>query len=312
MIPRVCVVVVTYRSAETIGPTLDLLRRASDEGLCRVVIVDNQSPDGTRAVLGERAAWARVILNEENAGFGRGCNLGATAAREPFVLFLNPDAMMDSSAIECLVSFMESHEGAGIVGPATVKSDGELQRAGGMPSPWSVVRTAIRGRDLRQTRREIVPGSEPFRTDWICGAALMIRRDLFEQLGGFDPRYFLYFEETDLCRRAARRGAEIWAVPGAVARHEAGGSTRNETDRHYSGCIAEHFFESRFYFLRKHYGWIAAALAELGELGAMMARAIVGRGARELLRRRLRGPILHVPPIRERRPVRPGVTEVEV
>ena len=147
-------------------------------------------------------------------------------------------------------------------------------------------------------RRDIVPGSEPFKTNWVCGAVLLIRKNLFDELKGFDPRFFLYFEETDLCRRALAQGAEIWALGRAVATHGTGASAVMLKGEMYRGCIAEHFFRSRYYYLVKHHGWLTAASTEICELLVMTALALprwLLRRKRGQLRMRLRAPILSMP-----------------
>ncbi len=292
--PAVSVVLVTYNSQRTIERSLESLRRAHDRGIARTIVVDNVSSDDTIAILDRNQSWATIVKSEDNLGFGRGCNLGARQAESPFLLFLNPDAVMEPDAIAALAGFLDSHERVGVVGPAIREADGALQHAGGIPSPGRIVRGAL-GMRVAAGVREITPGAEPFQTSWVCGAALMVRRDLFDRLDGFDPRFFLYFEETDLCRRSVQAGSEIWAVGEAVAHHAAGESSRDLSNRHYAGCIAEHYFASRYYYLCKHHGLILGALAEVGEIVALALCGIARKGARQRLARRLRGPILCKP-----------------
>ncbi len=289
---RCSVIVVTYNSQHTIERALETLRAAHERGIARTIVVDNASSDATPEILQRHDHWATIIHAGENLGFARGCNRGAAQADTPCLLFLNPDAVMEPDDIATLCDFMEAHSDAGIVAPAIVEEDGSFQHAGGLPTPASILRKAL-GRPER--RRPIVPGGEPFETDWVCGAALMIRRELFERLGGFDPRFFLYFEETDLCLRARREGVRIWAVATAAARHAAGASSREQSDRHYAGCLAEHYFQSRYYYLRKHHGALAAITTEVLEMVILVLRGILGRGARTLLAQRLRGPVLRLP-----------------
>jgi GT2 family glycosyltransferase len=98
---------------------------------------------------------------------------------------------------------------------------------------------------------------------------MLLRREVFQRLGGFDPRFFLYFEETDLLRRMRDAGFEVWAVSPALALHAGHSSASKTTVPMVNGCIAEHYFRSRFYYLRKHHGLAAATAAELGELALL-------------------------------------------
>lgn len=294
MTARVTAISVAYKARAIIGDALRSLQPAHEAGLLDCIIVDNDSGDGTPAFVRETFPWAKVIESGGNLGFGRGCNLGLEAAQTEFVLFLNPDAELDLDGLRTLVAFMDAHPEAGLIGPAIRDPDGGLQVTDRLPSPWRV----LRGAAGRGGAFPIEPGRAAFRTEWLCGAALLGRTALLRELGGFDPRFFLYFEETDLCRRILARGSEIWAVPEAVARHRDGEIARSTRRDMFNGCIAQHYFESRFYYLVKHYGWPVAALTEAADAATMSARAVVrmlrGRGAGEFLVR-MRSPFFRQP-----------------
>ena len=293
MTPRTTVIVVTYQSSRTIGQTLRALRQARASAAIEVVVVDNHSTDGTRSILQTHADWADIVLHERNVGFGRGCNLGAEHAETEFLLFLNPDAAVTAEAIRTLERLLDENPRAGIVAPAIFEEERGLQTAGGIPSPVCV----ITGR-APAGRRVIEPGGDAFETNWVCGAVFMIRRTLWEQLGGFDPRFFLYFEETDLCLRAHKAGVAIMAVGEAVATHVGGASASATDGTIFDDQIVEHYFRSRFYFLVKHYGWFAASTAELSELVRLSGSSLIGRlrGRKKgSIAARLRAPILSLP-----------------
>jgi len=125
----------------------------------------------------------------------------------------------------------------------------------------------------------------------------MIRTALVRQLAGFDPRFFLYWEEMDVCKRAEDAGFETWAVGTAVAHHIGGASTSRD-DTRVGGCIAMHYFQSRYYYMIKHHGWFAATAAELIEYGLLGLRSLVdlarGRGLSRFRPRRM-APLLSLP-----------------
>ncbi|MFK7962004.1 MAG: glycosyltransferase family 2 protein [Phycisphaerales bacterium] len=298
-IPDVRIVVVTYFAESMLGPALEGLTAIAAAGAAECVVVDNASTDGTRDMLAATGDAVEARLSDENLGFGRGCNAGAEGFSGRYVLFLNPDATATPETIRTLVAFMDEHPECGIAAPAIVEPDGELQVFGGRTTPASIIREAF-GRRV-SGRRPLEPGHAPAEADWVCGAALMIRRELFEAIGGFDPRYFLYFEETDLCRRAQLAGFRIFGVGEAVATHDAGASARASERTLYAGCIAEHYFESRFHYLASHHGTLAAVAAHLLELPVLLARDVASRlrgrpGGR--LAARLSGPLFRRPPQR--------------
>ncbi len=295
----VTAVVVTYQSARTVGRTLAAARRCYDEGLLDTVIVDNRSSDGTREILRRDAAWARVVLGEKNHGFARGCNIGFALVDTPYTIFINPDAVVEAEALRTMLQFMEERPRAGIVGPAIVCGEGDhtaLQHTGPCPTPWTMLRDSTPFLRRRVGRVTIVPGSAPMRTGWLSGAILMIRTQLMRQLNGFDPRFFLYWEETDLCKRTQDHGFEIWALGSALTQHVVGESSRSI--RRTGNVLAKHFFESRYYYMVKHYGRPVATVAEVAEFMLQAAESLVdvarGRGPNRL-RPRLQAPLLSMP-----------------
>jgi GT2 family glycosyltransferase len=295
----VTAIIVTYQSARTIGRALAAARRCHDAGLLELVVVDNASSDATREILAREADWARVVLEATNHGFGRGCNIGLAHVRSPYTLFLNPDAAIEPAALRTLLEFMEQRPRAGIVGPATLcgsSNHPQLQPTGPYPTPWSVLREAAPFLRRRSSAVTIVPGAPPMRTSWVCGALLMIRSSLVRRLRGFDPRFFLYWEEIDLCRRAEHAGYENWVLGTALAHHVVGASSGGGS--RVGAAVARHYYQSRYYYMAKHYGWLAATAAELGEfvlLGLDSALdALRGRGLRRM-RPRLQAALLSLP-----------------
>jgi GT2 family glycosyltransferase len=275
-------IIVTYDSADTIARTLEATQRCHEAGLLECVVVDNQSRDGTAELVRRTHPWVRLVESPENLGFGRACNLGFQGVDTPYVLFLNPDAWLEPDALELLIDFLEQHPRAGLVAPASRNPGGRRQLYGKLPTPWRLVRAAVPGRWRRHHLRPMVWGRPPERVEWICGAVMLLRTDVFRRLGGFDPRFFLYFEETDLLHRMRDSGMEVWAVNTALAMHAGHGSASKSAAPMVDGCIAEHYFRSRFYYLMKHHGLASAAGAELVEFTLLslthLLRRAAGRG----------------------------------
>jgi hypothetical protein len=264
------------------------------------VVVDNASADGTAEFVEREHPWVRVLRSLRNLGYGRGCNLGALQAETPYVLLMNPDVILEPDSVARLADFLDEHPRAGLVAPCTRLAGGGFQHAGGRSTPWRHIRLMLGGRDARV---EVRPGDPPRRADWLSGAVLLVRRGLFRDLGGFDPRYFLYFEETDFCLRAEKAGWQLWMIGSAVALHSPGSSARKVDPALREGdCLPAHYFPSRYYYWKKHFGEGAAMAAEGVDLAAKavrdFSRRLCGLDPRGELHFRLRAP-LFVPPPRQ-------------
>jgi GT2 family glycosyltransferase len=288
---RTTSITVTYQSRATIDAALSPFREACSSGRHMCVVVDNDSADGTAEHVAKAHPYARLIRARQNLGFGRGCNLGANGCRSEFLLFLNPDASLAPQELDKLLAFMDAHPRVGVCAPSIEAS---LQRAGMKTRPGDVIAQAW-GLPGYAESRLIVPGTAPFQTSWVCGAVFVMRTSLYRALGGFDPRFFLYFEETDLFLRAMHAGAEVWVVPEARASHRAGASAHATQEQTIYGDVAKHFFQSRFYYLSKHHGLASAIAADLLELHALTIRAVLGRAGRDKLRERVRATLLRPP-----------------
>jgi GT2 family glycosyltransferase len=292
---RVTAVVVTYQSEAVIRGALQTLRRSHDRGLLDGVVVDNRSTDDTLGVVRREHPWVRVIEAGGNLGYGRGCNLGILASTTPYVMPMNADASIEPDAVERLLAFLEARPDAALAAPA-LTGGAEPQLAGGLSSPSRILVQAT-GRRIA-SQRELVPGAPPVEVDWLCGALLVMRASAVRAAGGFDPRFFLYFEETDLCRRLRRRGHTLWAVGQAVAHHAGAASANQAKAPMFAGCIGEHYFRSRYHYLCKHWGVGVASLTELAEVALVGSRWLLrrarGRDASHLVPN-LRRPVMRLP-----------------
>jgi N-acetylglucosaminyl-diphospho-decaprenol L-rhamnosyltransferase len=282
----VTVVIVTYQSRATIEQALESLAPVVEEGFADCVVVDNVSRDGTPDFVAASFPWARLIRSSQNLGFGRGCNLGSDSATTPYIMFLNPDASIDRASLHKLVEFMEAHPAAGIAGPATYDTTAaQFQPVGMLLTPMGLVRSTLHLGGAYPAGRILEAGTAPYLTNWVCGSSMMVRASVFRQVGGFDPRFFLYFEETDLCLQTSRAGYEIWTVGEAMARHIGAASAKQSgaelTTRKSGGNIVEFFYPSRFYYLSKNFGWLTAVAAESATRGIewlrWIAKTLLGR-----------------------------------
>jgi GT2 family glycosyltransferase len=204
------VVIVNWNTADDVAACVESLRGATGGRLARVVVVDNASTDGSAELL-ERCTDVHVVHATRNLGFAGGANLGAQHTGSRLLLFLNPDARVLPETIAVAADFLDAHPEFGIVGPLLVDGDGAWQPSAGRFNVLGhlVLDTRLARRQPRRSRA----------VDWIHGAFLLISRDLFRRLGGFDERFFMYGEDMDLCARARAAGYRTAIVPQARAVH---------------------------------------------------------------------------------------------
>lgn len=254
--PCVSVVVVTYNSGETIGACLSALSESAQGWLESITVVDNLSEDDSLGHIAKASA-VTLIRNDRNLGFSKACNIGAANARGEYLLFLNPDARVESHAIEELVRFMDAREFAGCSGPVIIDDSGKPNPAcrRGFPTPWNALGKLFFLEKLFPTSRTVSSYSLPWLgfdreaiVDCVSGACLMIRRTDFESLQGFDEDYFLFGEDIDLCKRLSELGRETWFIPAARVIHVGGHSMRQDSHRANS-----EFYRAMRLYMAKHW-----------------------------------------------------------
>lgn len=216
--PAVSILLVTFNSAEYTFQCLETIKAHSDVPY-EVIIVDNASTDRTGDLLGQTRN-VKVIMNGENAGFLKACNKGARAASGKYILFLNNDTQVTPGWLAGLVSTMEGYPGCGAVGGKLIMPDGRLQEAGCVI--WKDGSTSGYGRGANPFVPEVSYVRE---VDYCGGACLLVRKDLFLELGGFDERYApAYYEEADLCMGVRSRGFKVVYQPSVSVVHYEYGS----------------------------------------------------------------------------------------
>ncbi|MCC7369307.1 MAG: glycosyltransferase family 2 protein [Chloroflexi bacterium] len=255
--PPLSVVIVTFRSRATLGAALDALIRAAPLG-AELVVVENGGDDDVDEVV--RAVWptATVISSQDNVGFAVGVNAGLGLVTGDAVLLLNPDAIVEPGAIKTLLAALDALPDAGIVAPRLLDAEGQpVLSAYPFLSPLTVAwrhlqlirlfPDAVLGRYRRAT---LDPDARsPVSVDWAQGACLVIRRAVLDEVGRLDPDFFLYAEEVDLAKRAARAGWKTYLVPTACVRHAEGSSSGQVVPLK----LASHYLSKAVYF-QKHHG----------------------------------------------------------
>lgn len=256
----VAALIVNYRTYDDLARCLSALDR--HEPSVAIVVVDYESHPGGVAEIQQRWPRVRVIPSARNDGFGAGVNRAAREARQASrLLVLNPDTVLESPILDTLESLFASHPDVGVVGPLVRESDGTIQASARRFPGWS---TVFGGRSTWLTRlrpdnplsaRNLLTGPhvrEPIEADWVSGACMLIRREAFDAVGGFDERFFLYWEDADLCRRLRDAGWRTMYHPGAAVSHAAGRASRQTPSR-----AQRAFHRSVFRYYLKHGGWVA-------------------------------------------------------
>lgn len=281
---KLLIVVLNWRTADLTSACLaSVARTRSRFSDFELVVTDNDSQDGSfeqlSAFIQEAGYtdWASVRAMPKNGGYCYGNNGGfRDALRSPnppdYVLLLNPDTEVKEDAIETMVRFMDENPPVGIVGARLEDEDGSPQEAAfRFPSVWSelidgaklhLLTEQLKDEDLRYHP----PVTETAAVGWVVGAAMMIRREVFDAIGLMDEGYFLYFDEVDFCARAATAGFERWFLPTARVMHHTGAATGISKPNIVSPRRPAYWFESRRRYWLKHKGPTQLLLADLAFL----------------------------------------------
>jgi N-acetylglucosaminyl-diphospho-decaprenol L-rhamnosyltransferase len=231
-------IIVAHDSAAVLPACLSAL---AAEGVSAIV-VDNASADDS-ASLAEKSG-AKVIQNARNEGFGRANTIGVRAAGSEFVLLVNPDLVLQPGAVAALLAAAARYPGLGLLAPRIVEPDGRVFYQNRSLLTESVLRRPVEG-----DARAVTPDGDAC-APFLSGACLLVRRDLFLEMGGFDENIFLFYEDDDLCRRMLERGRALIHVHGSVAAHARGQSSTPRPGRRYRARW--HMGWSRVYIARKY------------------------------------------------------------
>ena len=296
-------VTVSYNTRDLLAECLESLFAGLERSAlsAQVWVVDNASTDGSADMVRQRFPEVQLIAHDENLGFAAGNNLalrqmdleGEAAPRQ--ILFLNPDTRVVGDALGVLVRFLDETPRAGVAGARLLYGDGGFQHSAfafpGLsqifldffPLHHRLLDSPLNGR----YPRALYEARKPFEVDHPLGAALMVRREAWVQVGGFDERFFMYCEEIDLCREIKDAGWGVYCVPQAEIVHLEAQSTRQFRDQMFVAL-----WRSRFLMFDKHGGplfrWLARRVVRLG-LGAEARRARAAYKRGEITAQELEG-----------------------
>jgi len=302
--PDLSIIIVSWNVRDLLRACLASLAAgaaASAEGpllTVEVIVVDNASADGSAAMVAAEFPAVQLIANQENRGFTGGNNQGLALARGRYVLFLNPDTVVSPGALYTMVAYMEAHPKVGALGPRLRYGDGSLQSSARRfptvttvlfestplawhwpDNPWARAYRMedgglqVPGYKLKVDKFQPSTFQPATHVDWVVGAALLTRRAVLDEIGGFDEGYFMYSEELDWCRRAALAGWQTVYLPTAEIIHYEGKSSEQVV-------AARHirFHRSRVRYFRKFHGRAAAETVRLAVLGMFAVEWLLEAG----------------------------------
>lgn len=259
------IIIVNYESSGFLKQCLRSAYDSSDGIPLNVFVQDNGSKNGIDHV-SESFPQINLTKNVYNMGFAKAINPALAKGSAPYILLLNPDTILQDGFFEKILRYIEDNEDAGIIGPKILNLDGTVQgSARSFPTPLTALfgRTSLLSRlfpDNRITRANILTtrsdGITPIEVDWVSGACMLLRRKAMDDVGNLDERFFLYYEDADLCCRMRKFGWKVVYFPQASITHYVGGSSckrvfRSVIDFHRSSYrLFDKYAKGPFQFMK--------------------------------------------------------------
>lgn len=260
------VLVVNHNTAGLLQPMFNALRQSKSTDHARYLVVDNASADNSLDCLGDICPEAVLLANKDNVGFGRANNQLVEHLQGKYALLLNTDAFVSDDTLAKTLEYMEAHPDCGILGVRLVGRDGEMQPSCRyFPTPLNVFLVTA-GLERFFPWVKLVDDldwdhASVRECDWVPGCYYLIRREVIDKVGLFDPRYFLYYEEVDHCRRVKEAGWKVVYYPHTSVVHIGGESAKSVDKLNMDGRQLQTLqIESELLYFRKHHGLPGLAL----------------------------------------------------
>ncbi|MBN1263307.1 MAG: glycosyltransferase family 2 protein [Candidatus Pacebacteria bacterium] len=245
------IIIISFNTRQLLKSCLISLFQITDKLFFEVIVVDNNSQDGSVELVKKEFPQVKLIANKDNLGFGRANNQGLKEARGKMILFLNSDTIVHSRALEELTHFLKFNPKVGVVGPKLLNRDGTDQASAGSFPYLGICAIMLFAEHFWPNRLVRGSGAQIRLVDWVMGAAMVFRKEVLDQVGGFDENIFMYLEEVELCYRVKKAGWQIAFFPEAVITHFGQGSSQSGRKGPILGI-----YKGLAYFYRKHRpGW---------------------------------------------------------
>jgi N-acetylglucosaminyl-diphospho-decaprenol L-rhamnosyltransferase len=276
---KVSAVLVSYNTKElTLKAISHLLRDSESQDSCELILVDNDSTDGTVVAVQSAYPDVQIIKNHENVGFGKANNQAFEVCSGEYVLLVNTDAFVHPGCSQGLTKYLDTHPDVAVVAPRVLNQDGSLQSSvHPFPTPlrcwienlWMnpLVKNVFALRDWRSWKHD-----DTREVPWVIGACMLVRKSVIESVGGFDEQFFMYSEETDWQHRIRKAGWTIWFVHDAEVTHLGGASGGTES---LSSRTRTAFFESLDYYVLKNHSWLGLLCFRAGMFVGSLLRVIL-------------------------------------
>ena len=269
------VIIVNYNVKEFLQNLIHSIEKASANISKEIIVIDNASDDGSNDLLKEKFPQIKLIINDKNLGFGKANNIGLKKASGDYILLINPDTIVAEDTFEKMLEFFRSNPKAGLAGCKILNPDGTLQLAcrRSFPGPWTSF-TKVTGLSSIFPKSKLfarynltyLDENQTYEVDAISGSFMIMRKEVYEKVGGFDEQFFMYGEDLDLCYRIQKAGDKVFYVHTTQIIHYKGESTkRSSLDE------TKVFYNAMHLFVKKHFS--SSFLVEL-----ILRSAIVVRG----------------------------------
>jgi hypothetical protein len=256
---KLSIIIINYNGGEYLYKCLSSLYSSDQNLTFETIVVDNNSEDGSPAMIANNFPDAVLIRNSENLGFAKGNNIGISRSCGQYILLLNSDTVVLGNALKNLADYLDTHPDVAIVSPRLVYPDFTDQGvARTFPTPMNALfgRRTLLARlfpNNRYSKKYIVSqkdnSNNPFEVDWVSGACLMVRRSIIDEIGPLDDDFFMYWEDLEFCYRVKMKGWKVVCIPSETVIHYEGKSTLKKIS---SRCIIE-FNRSAYLYYKKHH-----------------------------------------------------------
>lgn len=256
--PEISVIIVNWNTLKVTSDCIQSLIDIKEISPIEIIIIDNASHDGSVEALRNQFPSIKIIANETNVGFAAGCNQGLEQASGKYLLLLNSDTTANGESLKGMMDFLKNHPKVGAVGCRLLYADGTVQSShGNFPTPsefllhQSLLAILIKRffSRLKNFFPHIKHNQKPYKVDWLMGACIMMPREIYRKVGGFDPDYFMYCEDADWCFRLAKEGYSIYHLPQYSIFHY-----HQQSSRQRKKFTFIRIFQSLNRFVEKNYG----------------------------------------------------------